>query len=168
MRESIPIKKKALRAVAVNDAALEALATKNSACTEVLKKVPRAVRDEAMIDLVKAYKSNFSKGGPFFIHFRSRKHMPQQSIVIQSRDWMRMRGQFAFLKTIPSAETLPPNLNGFDTRIVLVQRTMEFYVCLLSPLEIWGENQAPASQRVVAVDPGMVSLFFLLLRTWWD
>ena len=50
---------------------------------------PYDIRDESMIDLLKAYKSNFAKEkkGKFKMKYRSRKQS-SQSIVIHAKHWL--------------------------------------------------------------------------------
>lgn len=139
--------KKDLRAVALNSDAPN--------LPSWLKEIPYDIRDEGMNDLLKAYKSNFAKGSNhrFDIKYRSKK-APQESIVIHAKHWKREKGKYAFLKKIKSSELLPDDI-VYDTRLVLVRKTMEFYLCLLSPLEVRSESQAPEIKRVIALDPGV-------------
>ena len=70
----------------------------------------RHIRDAAMLDLLKNYKSNVAaKKKNFKLKFRSKKDR-LQSIVIPSRDWGRKRGEFFFLKGIKSSEQIPEKM----------------------------------------------------------
>ena len=62
---------------------------------------PRHVRDAAMLDLLKNYKSNVAaKRKNFKLKFRSKKDRLQSIVIPSSRDWGRKRGEFSFLKGI--------------------------------------------------------------------
>lgn len=114
--------------------------------------VPYDIRDQAMNDLLKAYKTCFSKGEQFRMRFRSKKNS-QQSIVIRPRDWARKRGEYAFLSKIKSTEVIPDDLR-YESRIVM-DRLGHFYLCIPKPLDMRCENQAPGESSVIALDPGV-------------
>jgi putative transposase len=138
--------KKALRAQCVNNA----LWTEG---LEWVKKTPYDIRDEAMNDVLKAYKTNFAaKRKQFKIKFKSRK-APSDSIVIHSKHWKSagiMHPQAWGKQALDAHEALPDNL-PYDCRL---QRTRlgEFYLCLLSPLK---SRDSQAKRRVVSLDPGV-------------
>lgn len=121
---------------------------------------PYDIRDEAMNDSIKAYKTNFAKEKhKFKIKFKSKKQS-SDSIAILSKHW-RKAGVFfpTFFGKDPihSSELLPDKLE-YDSRL---QRTRmgEFYLCIPKPLEIRDENQAPNYTRkergIIALDPGV-------------
>src|SRR5947199_6070782 len=65
---------------------------------------PYCIRDAAMLDLLKNYKSNVAaKKKNFKLKFRSEKDRLQSMVIIPSRDWGRKRGEFSFLKGIKSS-----------------------------------------------------------------
>lgn len=150
--ENVPRKKKDLRARVLNVEAIVAMDK------PWLRETPFDVRDAAMDDLLKAYKSGFARkmndGKLFSLRYRSRKHSFQESIVIHHKHFKRKTGAYSFIKNIRSAEPLPEEL-GYDSRLVLERRTNAFYLCVPMPLEVRSENQAPATKRVVALDPGV-------------
>ena len=134
-----------------------------------VKGTPYDVRDEGARDAVKAFFSNMAKvkknvlrgdnGCHFTLGFRSKK-APQEALVIHSKHWNHTRGVFAdlFGKSwckMKSAEPLPSTLL-YDSRLIRT-RLGEFYLCVPSPLEPRGENQAPdpSLPRMVALDPGV-------------
>src|SRR5271156_208159 len=142
----------------------------NSAFTQdelkYVQKTPTDVRDEGKTDFFKAVKSTialktvvgFSK---FDMKFRSKK-AASESIVIHSKHWKN--GNINYPKTfgkekLKSAEPLPEVLM-YDTRLVK-KRSGRYYLCVLSPLEIRSENQAPVSRNrciedgILAIDPGV-------------
>jgi len=82
------INKKELRAYCIN---LESECVKEK---PFLKEIPYDVRDEGMADLIKAYKTCFSKGDKFKMKFRSKKDN-QQSIVVHSKHWKHKRDQIS-------------------------------------------------------------------------
>jgi putative transposase len=130
-----------------------------------VKKTPYDVRDEGKRDFFKALNSTieamkvvgFKK---FDMHFRSKK-AESESIVINAKHWKNGRIAYsAFGKELlRSAEPLPDDLI-YDTRLVK-KRSGRYYLCVLSPLEIRSENQAPVSGNrtiedgILAIDPGV-------------
>src|SRR6185369_8669496 len=121
---------------------------------------PNCIRDAAMMDLLKNYKSNVAaKKKNFKLKFRSKKDK-SQSIVILSRDWGRKSGEFFFLKGIKSSEEIPEI--KYDCRLT-VNRLGEFYLCIPKPLEIRADNQGPKfsvaeenrGAGIISLDPGV-------------
>jgi len=151
-KESVPHQKKELRRSAINSDVF-----KDTDKAWMLK-TPYAIRDEAMCDLLKVYRSNFAKPAAqrFEIKYRSKKAPSQSilSIVIHCQYCGASRGPYydAF-HGIKSAEPLPPKLN-YDVRL---QRTRldHYYLCLLEPLAVRAKSQGPATQRIIALDPGV-------------
>jgi putative transposase len=140
--------------------------------------VPYDVRDEGMRDMKKAIQSNLAKMRKqkgqrgaltrFNLHFKSRRGASVESVVIHSKHYLHKRGAYAALfadGAMRSAEPLPGFLHG-DTRLQRT-RTGKYYLCVLSPVEAKGENQAPASSAedfddnggpvhaTIALDPGV-------------
>jgi len=119
---------------------------------------PYNIHDATMDDLLKVYASGFTRkkndNKAFKLHFRSRKHSFQESIVIHHKHFKKKTGVYSFLKKIRSAEPLPEEL-GYDSRLVLEQRMNAFYLCILMPLQVRSENQAPTIKHVIALDPGV-------------
>jgi len=125
---------------------------------------PYDVCDEAMNDLLKAYKMNFASMNndsrtKFKLRFKSKKQ-ETDSIVLHSKHWKKS-GVFhptVFGKT-PSkvAESLPEDLK-YNCRLQKT-RLGHFYLCLLLPLEIRSENQTPIlfnyKDGIIALDPGV-------------
>ena len=151
--DKVPLKKKEMRAKCINN---ENFKEENKWVLDT----PYDIRDEGMIDLLKAFKTNFAhrKEG-FKMKYRSKKS-ESESVVIHSKHWKKA-GVFhprAFGKDpIKASEPLPDKL-GYDCRL---QRTRlgEFYLCLLMPLEIRSENQAPQwksnEDGILSLDPGV-------------
>ncbi|CAG8511482.1 1786_t:CDS:2 [Gigaspora margarita] len=152
-KDGVSQNKKALRAMCVNS---ELFQNENKWVLET----PYDIRDEGMNDLLKAYKANFSahKKG-FKIKYRCKK-CESESIVIHSKHWKKA-GVFypKTFGTVPirGAEPLPDKLN-YDCHLQKT-RLGEFFLCLLMPLEIRGENQAPhwtkIEEGILALDPGV-------------
>jgi putative transposase len=111
-----------------------------------------------MDDLLKAYASGFARRKndkkSFKLGFRSRKTAFQESIVVHHKHYKNKTGTYAFLKKLRSAEPLPEDLI-YDSRLVLERRTNAFYLCIPMPLVVRSENQAPATKRIIALDPGV-------------
>jgi len=123
-----------------------------------VKETPYEIRDQAMNDVLEAYKTNFAaKRKKFTIRYKSKK-AASDSIVIGARQW-KSAGLFFpkfWGKTpIKACEPLPDKLD-YDTRL---QRTRlgDFYLCLLSPLVRKSDSQAPPNtgRQTVALDPGV-------------
>jgi putative transposase len=156
-KEKVPWNKKALRAKCLNAEQFQEKEKK------WVLDMPYDVRDEGMNDLLKAYKTNFAvqkkSKTPFKMKYRSKKN-ESESIVIHAKHWKKA-GMFhpkAFGKEpIRASEPLPDKLT-YDCRL---QRTRlgEFYLCLLMPLEVRGDNQAPSftniEDGIIALDPGV-------------
>ena len=119
---------------------------------------PYDVRDEAMIDVLKAYESNFAKlrkvpEHHFKLKFRS-KHAESQAITIHSKHWKRA-GIFHPKRwgTTPlrAAEPLPHDL-VYDTRMIR-DRLGHFYLCQILPLQEAMIHQP--KEKFIALDPGV-------------
>ena len=144
---------KHLREYCLNKTAFEKEELKK--CKWVLD-VPFDVRDEAMRDLLKAYKTNFAKGiKQFEVKFRSKK-VAQEAIVIHSKHFKHKKGEYAdVLNLMKSSEPIPcPIL--YDTRLIRT-RLNHYYLCIPIPLEV-KQIQRPENQgslRIVSLDPGV-------------
>jgi putative transposase len=123
-----------------------------------LKQVPYDVRDEAMNDFLKAYKSTMArlqKGSikQFKMQFRSKKH-DDSSISVLKKHWKKNKlfptvlGKKPIKSTEPISDKLPA-----DTRMIRT-RTGKYYLCLLQPLDVKAENQSPLP-RALVLDPGV-------------
>jgi putative transposase len=122
---------------------------------------PYDLRDEAMADLLKAYRSNFAKGGRFKMRFRSKKQ-PCQTLVVLAKHWGLTRGPYAQVfgaTVLRAAEPLPETL-AYDSRLQLT-KLGEYYLCIPLPLEIRHESQVPDNSSgnklagVISLDPGV-------------
>jgi len=131
---------------------------------------PYDVRDEAVNDVLKAYKSNLAKGVKFDIKFRSKKDI-QQSVAVLNKHWLKKKGVFSFLRAIKSTKALPYDLvYDYDSRLIKT-RTGHYCLCVTKPLETRTESQAPVfnetqkskSAGVIAMDPGVRTF-----NTWFD
>jgi len=148
--------KKALRATCLNE---------DAKLPEWVYETPYDVRDEAMNDLLKAFKTCFAKDDKFQMKFRSKRDKTQ-SITLLKKHWGRAHGAYAFLTKIKSTENVPEELCA-DSRLLLDDLN-RWWLCLPEPLVIkttsarevivgrGGENQASSSSlRVAAIDPGV-------------
>ena len=167
IREGTVRDKGKLRAICVNNDNFE-----GKPGMEWVLKTPHPVRDAAMIDVLKAYDSNFAKetGKPFEIKFRSKKQ-PQESIEIRATSWTKA-GVF-FPKSFGedplwSSEPLPEKLR-YDSRLIKT-RLGEFYLCIphpnvvelgvkaipLYPETMLGEfYEIVERKKVLSIDPGV-------------
>ncbi|KAK9365347.1 recf/recn/smc domain-containing protein [Lipomyces kononenkoae] len=151
--EGVSKSKKALRARAINDDAIESLQK------PWLRDRPYDIRDAAMDDVLKAFKAGaarYKKDKKVFeIQYRSRRNCFQESIVIHSKHWKRRSGKYAFLLRLNSGkkgETLPDTL-PHDSRLVRERLTGHFYLCVPGPLDV---VEGPAGVgRVMSLDPGV-------------
>lgn len=122
---------------------------------------PYAIRDEAVADLVKAFKASWAsdRSNGFKIKPK-RKKATSDSIVIGSRKW-KSAGVFfpKFIGKTPikAREPLPDKLD-YDTRL---QRTRlgKYYLCVLSPrVKKTGPIPIDDGSSIVAFDPGVRSV----------
>ena len=118
-------------------------------------KVPFDIRDEAMNDLLKGYKTCFSKGERFKMRYRSKKRSNTECIAILKKHWNHSRGVYASIfapDVLKSSEPLPTDLEA-DSRLIRT-RLGKYYLCLpVSMPTLRGcENQAPS---IAAIDPGV-------------
>ena len=113
--------KKALRALCLNaEAKLE----------DWVYETPYDVRDEAMNDLLKAFKTCFSKGDKFKMKFRS-KWDAVQSIAVLKKHWGHKTGVWSFLPKVKASEKLPDAL-PCDSRL-LIDGLNRWWMCIPSP-----------------------------------
>jgi len=138
------INKKELRACCIN---LDSDTVKKH---PFLKETPYDIRDEGMVDLIKAYKNVFLKGDKFKIKFRSKKDN-QQSIVIHHKHWKHKKGAYGFIKNIKSAENYPAVEH--DSRLIL-DKLNRWWISIPVELEIRSENQRPEN-NIISLDPGV-------------
>ena len=164
--------KKSLRGYAVNKNAVGQL--------DWVSKVPYEIRDQAMIDLFKAYESNFAKqkknkkrNQTFQVKFRSKKRMKQESISIRSRDWGRKRGIFSSIfrndKLVGKDWKKEPLPETIDYQFRLVRtRLGAYYLAIPEPLQIQRNNKQVCLKKknrakgpglrphsVISLDPGV-------------
>ena len=114
---------------------------------------PYDVRDEAMRDLLKAYKTNFAaKRQHFEMKFKSKK-APSDSIAILSKHY-KSKGIFfpSFWGKAPiKAREELPDKPEYDSRIVRT-RLGHFYFCIPTPIVI---NSNTHKHNIIALDPGI-------------
>jgi putative transposase len=151
--------KKALRAKCLNAECFQVGQPK--AKSAWVLETPFDLRDEAMADLLKAYKSSFAKGGGFKMRFRSKKQ-PRQTLAVLAKHWGHKRGEYAQVfgaNVLRAAEPLPETL-AYDSRLQLT-KLGEFYFCIPMPLAVRHESQVPATSNdnetagVISLDPGV-------------
>lgn len=166
--EGVAKNKKALRDYCINDTSH--LRHKAPWVLEA----PYDIRNEAMCDVLKAYKTNFAllkaKHATHFTMKQRRLKDAGTSIVIHSKHWRDTSKIFyatAFKKagaeqTLLSSEPLPATID-YDCRL---QRTRlgHYYFCLLLPV-MPSENQAPTIKqeekeeeevpKIITIDPGV-------------
>lgn len=123
-----------------------------------LKSVHNVIIDGAILDFVKAYKTNVEKWKKkkkknedfkFKLHYRSKARMQQETIHINARDWTQKSGSFSFLKKVKAYEELPQKLYGE----LNVSRTRigHYYYSILSKSE---KSTSSARYSIIALDPG--------------
>ena len=156
-------KKKAIRDAWLNGPALRRM-------YDWALRTPYDIRNEAMCDVLKAYKTSFAllkaKHIKSFKMKHSKSNATSQSIVIHSKHWANTKAVFyaaAFKKrgaetTIRTSEPIPDTIN-YDCRL---QRTRlgHYYFCLLLPAQR-SNSQAPTTTaveeapKILAIDPGV-------------
>ena len=119
-----------------------------------IRAVPYDIRDEALSDLMKAYKtcwSNKRNGNitHFSLSFKTCLD-ESESIVVRVKNWSN---RYWFKTKLGSRlwgyEKLPEKLL-MDSR--MVRKGNKYYICNLIPLEI---NPSPSKNSIVSIDPGM-------------
>jgi putative transposase len=121
---------------------------------------PYEVRDAAMGDLLDAYSTNFAKMRKnnathrFVVRHRSKKS-PQQAIMIRGKCYKSgvFYPTFFGKEPLRSSEPLPETVD-YDCKLVHT-RLDHFYFILPMPLAVASDSQAPTTDRVVALDPGV-------------
>ena len=154
VKHGCSLKKRELRELCVNNELWE---TQNGWVAQT----PYDVRDEAMNDVIKAYKSSFAlhkdSGTSFEVRYRSRKKSRQESIVMHAKHW-KCAGVFhpAYWgkQALKASEPLPDKL-AYDSRLVRDVRLNRYYLCVPHSLVVQSESQAPRDETVVALDPGV-------------
>jgi len=138
--------------------------------TPWVKETPKQVRDEAVRDLIKAYKSNLAtrKKNPahtFEIKYRSKK-ASQQSIVLQvpcikldgdrSSQFSMYPTFFGENKTFQCKEAIPKEAALYDCRLVRT-RTKKYYLVVPMPLspKPLSDQDLDSVGKVLAMDPGV-------------
>jgi IS605 OrfB family transposase len=116
-------------------------------------KVPYDIRDEALRDLLKNFKSNFSKGDIFNIKYKSKKSS-NQSFNVLSKYWNTKNSMYSKIlssKKLKCETNLPENLK-YTSRLIKTKLN-EYYLCIPKLIEpIIHENQV--SDRKISFDPG--------------
>lgn len=133
-----------------------------------LQKTPSVIRAGALRDFIKALKSAYARHKKdkknFELQPRSLKRSVQESIAIPHSEWTRKRGYFSFFRKMQKADRKKRKKRANRPRRLpeqvlhdfrLVRRRGTYYLCIPEPLEVQSENQAPATRRIVALDPGV-------------
>ncbi len=125
------------------------------------------LRDEALIDLMNNYKSNFKKGTHFDMKFLTlkREQASKTSISVLSKFWNCPRNFYSSVfrsDNLKSSEPLPEKL-PYTCRLLKIN-TKKYYLSIPKPLKMC-ENQAPKTFRMVSIDPGVKTFFNLYSPT---
>jgi len=141
--------KKTLRDYCINSTA--EIVQENKWCLET----PYDIRNEAMCDLLKAYKTCISVGKKFNISFKSKKSH-KDSIVIHCKHFKHKSGPYAFVPKMKSAELLPKDLE-YDSRIIKDEMN-QYWICIpiripLKPLD--NQERVLKNEKVASIDPGV-------------
>jgi len=118
--------------------------------------MPYDVRDEAMIDFVKALSTQnmlVAKGKRKFFHMSFRSKREDQSIVMHSKHWKNGSFYKSFFgnEPIASSEPIPAHL-GYDSRLVR-DKCGKYFLCLLLPVDDHFSHQP--DNTIIALDPGV-------------
>jgi thiol-disulfide isomerase/thioredoxin len=117
-----------------------------------LKEVPYDVRDSMLDSLLTGYKTNFKKGTPFEMHFRSKKR--NQYFDVQSKHWGRS-GIYDFLNNLRCEKQLPIKMNY---AIKILKQDHKYYIQVPKKIYII-ENQDNGT--ICALDSGINNIWTL-------
>lgn len=155
LNEDKSYNKKSLRSKFVNNVNFE---SENQWVTEV----PASIRDEAMMDVLKAWKAykamKKENQNGFKLKFRSKRD-DTQSIAVLSRHWGRKRGAYAQvfsktkLKSYDKKHPLPEKL-PHDSRL-LMDRKKKYFLCIPIDREQYDTSYQQEKGKIVALDPGV-------------
>lgn len=109
------------------------------------------LRDEALRDLLKNFKSNLAKGDKFKVSYLSKKQN-NTSISVLKKHWNKTRGFWTEVlspKVLKCSELLPEQLEH-DSRLIK-SATGKYYLCIPRTIR---ENQTKKS-RCIFIDPGV-------------
>lgn len=148
INKNIPKTKKELRKYCINsDCALKD--------NKFIFDVPYDVRNEAMCDLLKAYKTCFASKHRFQIKYKSKKDK-KDSIVLHSKHYKHKKGDYSFIQKLKSSEPLPDKLD-YDSRIIK-DSLNQYWICipiLFSQQRILDNQESSTKEKVIAIDPGV-------------
>lgn len=111
------------------------------------------LRDEALRDLLKNFKSNRAKGKSFQLHFLTKKN--SQTLSVLGKKWNKKNNFYSSVfkpSILHSAEPLPDQLM-YSSRLVRTP-LKKYYLCLPQPLEA-SDNQAHHTSKAIFIDPGV-------------
>jgi putative transposase len=153
VKDGVKRKKKGLRVAWLNSGSL------SEKSLDWVLETTFDISNQAMSNLLKAFKSYFDKGGRFQMRHGTKKDR-QQSNVIESKCRGRNRDIYAFLTKIKASSSSSTQLD-YDSRIKRT-RLGYFYLCIPKPLEIRLDSQKPVFKSekesrgagVVALDRG--------------
>lgn len=134
---------------------------------------PAIIRQEAVVDLIKAYKAcltkyrsqvrNHGHGQSFDLKYRSKKDHSQSLVIPRQR--LNVQGKSCwFFSTylsgkIKTKQSIPQLQH--DCRLQWFPKLDHFYLCIPLDVEVRSESQAPAItnsfiyQHIIALDPGV-------------
>jgi putative transposase len=151
-KEKIAKKKKELRAYCINKSAM-------TETEQWVLETPYDIRNEAMADLLKAYKTCYSKKEKFTMKYKSKKAL-SDSLVIHSKHYKHNKGPYAsLLKNLKSAEKLPDRIY-YDARLQKKRLLGEYYLIIPEAAALIPDNQGNVNETlsptsVIALDPGV-------------
>lgn len=116
------------------------------------------LRDEALQDLLKNYRSNFAKGNKFKVQFLKLKDQTSRnvSLSVLSKKWNKRNNFYSSVfrpDKLKSSEPLPEVLD-YTSRLIRTP-TREYYLSIPKPMVKRCENQAPKESRIISIDPGV-------------
>lgn len=119
------------------------------------------LRDEALRDLLKNYKSNLAKKSQFEIKYRSlkRERTKGASVSVLSKKWNKNNNFYSSIfrpDKLCSSEPLPTTLE-YTSRLIKTPLN-QYYISIPKSLEVRRENQAPDT-KIVSIDPGSRTFF---------
>ena len=138
---------KVLRAQFVNDGAYKN--TEN----EWMLEYEYDIRDEALRDILKNYKSNIAKGEKFKLRYKKKVNDKKHcSMSVMNKKWNKTNNYYAPLFNIKNLKTSDPLPETLEYTSRLIRHNDKFYLSI--PRYIANEKDTKKENKICSIDPG--------------